>query len=569
MFKISYLKVFIRSIHLQVKVVNSGKKKSKRYFDEQTENNDTESSDVKLSLNKPLKEEEDPSFEVIHVKLREKKRYNKFRSRSKFPGRAPIKEEALERHSRGTGISVDGVKTKTFKIKLKNKDKLLKFAEEQAARTELLLNEDDGFIEPDAGKSTANLSQKEILQHVDITSACKRFDLKLDFGPYRTRYTKNGRHLLLGGKMGHVAAFDWVRKKLHCEINVMEEVCDVAWLHVETMFAVAQKNWVHIYDNQGTELHCLKKLHRVIRMEYLPYHFLLATANDSGYLSWLDTSIGEFVTGFNAKCGRISMMTHNPINGVLCVGSSKGVVSMWSPNAQEPLAKMLCHPAALTSIAVDPKGMHLATSGADKTIKLWDIRELSGPIAEYRRLSASQLDISQKGVLAASTGDLCIIYKRPLDQETIPYLKQRCSTPISSLRFCPYEDVLGLGTRDGFQSILVPGCGEANYDGQEANPFQSKSQRREYEVHALLDKIPSELISLDPAKILEVDVPTLRDKIEKKKKMLHLKPEKINYEPRKKMKGKGGSANMTRNRAKLQEQSNRVNIFYFRLLLYY
>ena len=132
------------------------------------------------------------------------------------------------------------------------------------------------FIQPEANVS--QVRQDDIAQDVPLETAKKRFELKLDqLGPYVCDYTRNGRDLLLAGRKGHVAAMDWRDGKLHCELQLAETVRDARWLHNNQYFAVAQKKYVYIYDRAGVELHCLKKHIEVTNMEFLPYHYLLAT----------------------------------------------------------------------------------------------------------------------------------------------------------------------------------------------------------------------------------------------------------------------------------------------------
>lgn len=233
-------------------------------------------------------------------------------------------KERLEQFNKGPGVNLNSVKTSIYRKRIQLKEKNVKFATEQAAKTHVLLTEEAGYLEAGDGETTTQFTQKQILDSIDVAAAAKAFELNLEFGPYRSKYTRNGRHLLIGGTRGHVAAFDWVTKKLHCEINVMESVYDICWLHLETMFAVAQKNWVYIYDNQGIELHCIKKLNMIRRMEFLPYHFLLATGSDNSYLSWLDVSIGQVISQYNTGLGQHSTLVQNPWNATLCLGHAKG-----------------------------------------------------------------------------------------------------------------------------------------------------------------------------------------------------------------------------------------------------
>lgn len=81
----------------------------------------------------------------------------------------------------------------------------------------------------------------------------------------------------------------------------------------------------------------------------------------------------------------------------------------------------------------------------------------------------------------------------------------QAGSAISDVNFCPYEDVLGVGHHKGMSSIVIPGAGEANFDSMEANPYQTKKQRQESEVHSLLNKLQPDMIVLDPTEIGKVN----------------------------------------------------------------
>ena len=56
-------------------------------------------------------------------------------------------------------------------------------------------------------------------------------------------------------------------------------LCSTAtrFLQDQSFFAVAQKKYVFIYDRNGVELHRLKSHVEPTRLEFLPYHWLLAS----------------------------------------------------------------------------------------------------------------------------------------------------------------------------------------------------------------------------------------------------------------------------------------------------
>lgn len=297
---------------------------------------------------------------------------------------------------------------------------------------DLLLPKDNhGLIETETAlERTWRITQDEIVGASNVAARDKRFSLSLpEFGPYAIDYTRNGRHLAIAGRKGHVGTFDWANSALHSELHLNETVRDIKWLHDESFYAVAQKKYVYIYDKQGLEVHQLRSHIEVNRMEFLPYHFLLATIvsrpglvgsflqggssshdcaqGNPGFLKYQDTSTGQLVAEHRTKLGSCDTMAQNAHNAFIHLGHQNGTVTLWSPSVSTAQVKLLAHSAPVSAIAVDPStmGHRMATAGIDGSVKIWDNR-MWKCLNEYGlKKPPKSLDWSQKGMLAVGWGN--------------------------------------------------------------------------------------------------------------------------------------------------------------------
>lgn len=336
-----------------------------------------------------------------------------------------------------------------------------------------------------------------------------KFELSLDHGPYFHSYTRNGRHLVLGGNRGHLSLIDWKRVEMKTEIFVDEEVKDVCALFDDSMFAVAQKRYTYIYDNMGIEIHCIRKHSFVNKIDFLPYHFLLCSVGRFGNLKYIDVSTGEEVAKHHTKFGSCHVLEVNPYNGVVHLGHLNGSVSLWAPKSPEPLVKLFCHHGPVTSMNIDLSGRYMITCGGDNKIKIWDIRKFKEIRSiKQQAVNYNTMALSQTNVLAIATGPKVTLWENVFNIDLADKKLSRSTVfsgrRINRLKFCPYEDSLGVSLENGFVSHTVPGSGEPYFDSTEVNPFETKREKSNRLVRNLLEKIQPEFITLDPNDVAQV-----------------------------------------------------------------
>lgn len=186
-------------------------------------------------------------------------------------------------------------------------------------------------------------------------------------------------------------------------------------------------------------------------------------------------------------------MRKNPYNSVIGVGSSKGVVHVYSPNSQEPLLRILAHNANVNSLDFSRDGNYMLTGGSDRQFKLFDIRRTNQELYSYHTpKEASIVRFSQTGLVGVASGSTIFYWKDSyLEKQKGPFFKHEdvSRLAINDMSFVPYEDFMGLTCFNKFESVFVPESGARDYDTFEDNLNSEKRQNREIVVSKLLEKV--------------------------------------------------------------------------------
>jgi U3 small nucleolar RNA-associated protein 7 len=183
----------------------------------------------------------------------------------------------------------------------------------------------------------------------------------------------------------------------------------------------------------------------------------------------------------------------NPFSYVVGAASPKGIVSIFSPNSQEPLLKILAHNGVVNSIDFSRDGNYMLTCGSDSQFKVFDIRKSFAELySYYTPKEGTNVRFSQTGIAAVSCGSSLVFWKDCyLSKQKSPFFKHENiqRKHITATSFVPYEDFMGVCYNGQFESIFVPSSGAQDYDTFEDNLNPERRQNREMIVQKLLDKV--------------------------------------------------------------------------------
>lgn len=366
-----------------------------------------------------------------------------------------------------------------------------------------------GFIETTLPyETTLEVTQNEIKKHLSNTKSKLAKEIPIKDNAYLD-ITRDGKHLLSVSKTGKciITEFSETADAIS-NFSTYETVYDAKFCYNFQRLALANKNYVKLYDEKGTLTNTLSDHKYVTKLTYLPNHFLLVSASfENKLLSWYDISTGENITTHTLKKFNRTCLTHNPYNGVVITGHDDSSVRLWTPSLDSPAVSFIADKNVPICDIQAYNDHYLIVANASQKVQIFDIRNAIKPLKIINLTShgESKISVSQNNLVSISQGPVVNVWKDLLLDSSIrekKYLHHRFrdGSIINSTVFQPFEDILFVSTQNYISPLLVPGSGYAEINYSSDNPFMTNKQRRKQLTRDLLDKLPAATIMLDPTK---------------------------------------------------------------------
>lgn len=134
----------------------------------------------------------------------------------------------------------------------------------------------------------------------------------------------------------------------------------------------------------------------VVSLTSSPDRRLLAAGTLTGQVRLLEAATGRQLRELSTVKGSVRALAFSPDGKVLAVGNERDV-SLWSVPDGVLLGRLVGHTGKLWALAIDSTGTRLASGGADKVVRLWDLA---------RRQPLRQWDVGDRvRALAFTPGD--------------------------------------------------------------------------------------------------------------------------------------------------------------------
>ena len=254
------------------------------------------------------------------------------------------------------------------------------------------------------GRTHAILAGRDILKTIRVaaTSCSEDFNLR-------------------SAIIAYASTHDSARGALSAQHKDQLAATDVKWSHgkFDTTIATAAANGrIVLYDinRAGVELARLHEHTRQVhKVAFNPHQgaLLLSGSQDATIRMWdLRILAGERSV---MTCRSINTYTGNnegirdlkcsPSDGVeFAAGTDNGVVQRWDfRNDKKPLLKVNAHDKTCHSIDYHPSGKYLASGGADKNVKVWDIKSADRRMKPSWQLRAPQAVLNIRWRLVGSS----------------------------------------------------------------------------------------------------------------------------------------------------------------------